>query len=201
MDKMTVKELDQKLNPEDIQSIHILKNESAISKYGDKGKEGVIEITAKNYERDSTLTEALNKIVRNEIINGEKLNKISPDDNKVFVKVEVEPSFPGGAKAWESFLMKNLNPNAAKEKGAKTGFYKVIIRFIVDKNGNVSDIKALSKNGYGMEEDAVRVISNSPKWIPAMQNGKVVTAYKTQPVFFAINPEQVKSKLIAPNTK
>jgi hypothetical protein len=201
IDNISINQLDQQIKPESIESITVLKNESAISKYGEKAKNGVIEIITKKQikVKEVTLTDNSKQPIKTSEVT--LWDKGTTFDNKVFVKVEVEPSFPGGAKAWESFLTKNLNSKTPKEKGAKTGIYKVIVQFIVDKNGCISTIRALSKNGYGMEEEAIRVISNSPKWVPAMQNGRVVNAYKTQPVFLVINPEEVKSKLIAPNTK
>jgi protein TonB len=56
----------------------------------------------------------------------------------------------------------------------------------VNENGKLSDIKPLTKYGYGMEEEVVRLMKTSPDWIPAMQNGRNVTAYKKQTVTFVI---------------
>ena len=52
------------------------------------------------------------------------------------------------------------------------GTYTTIVIFIVDKEGNISDVKALTAHGFGMEEEVIRVIKNGPKWIPAIQNGR-----------------------------
>jgi protein TonB len=70
------------------------------------------------------------------------------------------------------FLQKNLNATVPVTNGVKPGTYKVIVQFIVDENGKLSDIKPLTSLGYGMEEEVVRLMRLSPDWIPAMQNGR-----------------------------
>ena len=106
------------------------------------------------------------------------------DENQVFTKVEIEASFAGD---WSSFLKRNLNADVAVSGGAPPGQYTVIVQFIVDKAGNVSDVKALTNHGYGMEDEAVRVIKKAPKWNPAVQNGRQVKAYRKQPITFVIS--------------
>ena len=107
--------------------------------------------------------------------------------DQTFTKVEVEASFPGGEGKWRSFLERNLNASAPVDNGAPPGSYTVQVQFIVDKEGNVSDVKALSSHGYGMEEEAVRVIKRGPKWTPAIQNGSQVKAYRKQPITFVVS--------------
>ncbi|HET9429556.1 MAG TPA: energy transducer TonB, partial [Chitinophagaceae bacterium] len=65
----------------------------------------------------------------------------------------------------------------------------VWVQFIVDKEGAISDVKALSNHGYGMEEEAVKVIRKGPAWIPAIQNGRAVKAYRKQPITFVVTGE------------
>jgi protein TonB len=60
---------------------------------------------------------------------------------------------------------------------------------VVDKEGNVSDVKALTSHGYGMEDEAVRVIKKGPQWKPAIQNGRNVKAYRRQPITFQIEEQ------------
>jgi hypothetical protein len=110
-------------------------------------------------------------------------------DNKIFTKIEIDPAFSGGDVAWRNYLQKNLNATVPVDSGAKAGTYTVIVQFIVDKNGGLSEIKPLTRHGFGMEDEVVRIIKASPKWKPAIQNGKVVTAYKKQPVTFVIQEE------------
>ncbi|MBD0333129.1 MAG: TonB family protein, partial [Chitinophagaceae bacterium] len=64
--------------------------------------------------------------------------------------------------------------------------YTVIIQFIVDKEGNISDVKALTNHGYGMEQEAMRAVKKAPKWTPAIQNGRQVKAYRKQPITFIV---------------
>lgn len=114
----------------------------------------------------------------------------APVDNtnydQTFTKVEVEASFPGGLSAWARYLERNLNRDVPGENGAPPGTYPVVVQFIVDKEGNVSEVKALTNHGYGMEEEAVRAIKRGPKWTPAIQNGRQVKAYRKQPITFVI---------------
>ncbi len=173
--KITDNSVLHNLNPDIISSIDVLKNDTAIAKYGEKGRNGVVEITTKN-----------NKTVN---VKGVTLSKVNSDDNKVFEKVEVAPSFPGGHEAWEKYLQKTLfgfNPAA---NGASAGTYTVIAQFIVDKEGNLSDIKTLTHLGYRMEDTVVAILKKGPKWEPAIQNGHKVTAYVKQPVTFVIQSE------------
>ena len=111
------------------------------------------------------------------------------DENKVFEKVEVDASFVGGESAWRRFLERNLNASTPVDNGAPPGSYQVVVQFIVDKGGNVSDVKALTHHGYGMEEEAVKVIKRGPKWTPAIQNGRNVNAYRKQPITFVVAEE------------
>ena len=110
----------------------------------------------------------------------------SADEPEIFSRVEIDAAFPGGPLAWRKFLETNLRGETPVDKGAGPGNYTTIIQFIVDKDGNVSDVKPLTKLGYGMEEEAVRVIRKSGKWKPAIQNGREVKAYRKQPITFQI---------------
>lgn len=111
------------------------------------------------------------------------------DENKIFEKVEIEAAFPGGESAWRKFLERNLNPSTPVDNGAPEGVYTVYVQFVVSKDGSISDVRALTKHGYGMEEEAVRVIKKGPKWTPAIQNGRQVNAYRKQPITFQVQAE------------
>ncbi len=101
-----------------------------------------------------------------------------------FTKVEVEASFKGD---WKKYLERNLNASAPVDNGAAAGSYTVIVQFIVDKEGNISDVKALTSHGSGMEDEAVRVIKKGTRWEPAIQNGRQVKAYRKQPITFIVS--------------
>jgi hypothetical protein len=114
---------------------------------------------------------------------------------KIFEKVDVEADFPGGVNGWRQYLEQNLNADVPVVKGAPAGKYMVVVQFIVAKDGTVSDIKALTRYGYGMEQEVVRIIKKSPKWSPAQQNGRTVNAYRKQPITFVVQEEKKKRKL------
>lgn len=113
--------------------------------------------------------------------------KSNDDENKVFNKVEVEALFPGGEAAWRRYLQNNLDANTPIDNGAPEGTYSVIVRFIVSKDGSISDVVAETKYGYGMEAEAVKIIKKGPKWTPALQNGRNVNAYRRQPITFVVS--------------
>ena len=102
----------------------------------------------------------------------------------IFEKVEVEASYPGGEAAWRHFLERNLNPSVPVDNGAPYGRYLIIVQFIVDKEGRVSNIKPLTREGFGMEQEVVRIMNKSGLWTPAIMNVKPVNAYRRQPVTF-----------------
>ena len=110
-------------------------------------------------------------------------------DSKIFERVESEAEFPGGRAAWINYLEENLNANVPVKKKAPVGVYQVIVRFIVAKDGKIREIKAETAHGYGMEKEVIRIINRGPKWIPAMQNGRPVNAYRRQPITFEVTEE------------
>src|SRR5436190_9486499 len=111
------------------------------------------------------------------------------DENKIFEKVEIEASFKGGEGAWKKYLERNLNPNTPVDNGAPEGTYTVYVQFVVSKDGSISDVQALTNHGYGMEAEAIRVIKKGPAWVPAVQNGRQVNAYRKQPITFQVQAE------------
>jgi periplasmic protein TonB len=115
--------------------------------------------------------------------------KKEEDENKIFDKVEIEAAFPGGDSKWRQYLERTLNANAPVDNGAPEGTYTTVIQFVVDKEGNISDVRAMTNHGYGMEAEAIRVIQKGPKWTPAVQNGRQVKAYRKQPITFQVQGE------------
>ncbi len=104
-------------------------------------------------------------------------------DDAPFTRVEIDASFPGGMAQWVRFLNKNLRYTDEAMNAGIDG--TVVVRFVVDLDGNVSDVKAISgPETGGLREEAERVISKSGKWVPAIQNGRHVKAYRLQPVTF-----------------
>jgi protein TonB len=112
--------------------------------------------------------------------------KVEEDEPDIWVNVQVEAKFTGN---WENFLRKNLNPEVPVNNDAPTGRYSVTVLFVVDVDGTVSDIKPISNVGFGMEQEAVRVLKKAAKWEPAFQNGKHVKAYRKQVIVFEVVEE------------
>jgi protein TonB len=115
--------------------------------------------------------------------------KVDDDEGKVFNKVEIEAEYPGGPSAWTKYLKNNLDANTPIDNGATEGTYTVIVRFIVSKDGSISDVVAETKHGYGMEAEAMKIIKKGPKWTPAQQNGRYVNAYRRQPITFVVQEQ------------
>jgi protein TonB len=110
------------------------------------------------------------------------------NDDLPFMAVEKDAEYPGGMTAWKRYMDRNFRyPDDGFNIGVEG---VVVVQFVVDKDGNVSDVHAISgpDNG-GLREEAVRVIKKSGKWIPALQNGTFVKAYRKQPVVFKIGTE------------
>jgi hypothetical protein len=114
------------------------------------------------------------------------------DQKKTYYKVEVEAEFPGGLNEWRRFLQENINSDIPIHNGAPPGTYKVMVKFIVNHDGNVVDILPVTHFGYGMEEEVIRVLKISPRWIAAIQDGKNVNAYKQQPITFVVVDDRKK---------
>ncbi len=109
--------------------------------------------------------------------------KDNTDYDKTFTKVEIESEYPGGPGQWQRYLQKNLRYPEEAQNNEIQG--DVVVQFIVDKEGNVSDVEAISGPNE-LRDEAVRVIKKSGKWTPAIQNGRQVKSYKKQPIVFRL---------------
>lgn len=109
-----------------------------------------------------------------------------PKNEEPIVDVQVQAKFIGN---WEKFLLRNLNGNVPVDNGANPGRYQIVVQFVVDVDGSVSDIKPITNLGYGMEQEAIRVLKKATKWEPAWQNGRQVKAYRRQPITFQVDGE------------
>jgi N-acetylmuramoyl-L-alanine amidase len=109
--------------------------------------------------------------------------------NNIFQKVDKEASVD--KEEWRKFLEENLQ--SVIEEAAKTkmpaGQYTVVTRFIVEKDGSINSFKVVKDPGYGLGKKTVDVMLRSPKWKPALVNGKTVRSYHAQPVTFVIADE------------
>jgi protein TonB len=112
--------------------------------------------------------------------------KATEDYDKEFKTVQIQAKFPGGPEAWIKYLQRNLRSDVPVEGGAPTGRYTVVVSFLVDKQGNISEVKADNDPGYGTAAEAVRVIQRGPKWQPAVQNGRNVIYRQKQSITFDV---------------
>lgn len=110
----------------------------------------------------------------------------STDVDKEFTAVDIEAKFPGGTNAWRLFLQKNLHTDVPVKNKAPKGRYTVLIQFLVDKQGNVSDLKILEDPGYGCADEVLRIFKKSPAWVPAVQHGRNVIFHQKQAITFLV---------------
>jgi TonB family protein len=102
----------------------------------------------------------------------------------VFTSVEQVPEFKGGLEAFGKFLATNMKyPKAARDNNVQG---RVIITFVVEKDGSLSNMKVVRGIGSGCDEEAVRVLGISPAWKPGIQNGKPVKVQYSVPISFTL---------------
>ena len=103
-------------------------------------------------------------------------------DNAVYSMVDERAQFPGGQNEMLKYLQENLQyPEAAK---ANNVHGRVFVKFIVERDGSLSDIKVMKGIGSGCDEEAIRLIQSMPKWKPGKNKGKEVRTSMTVPVNF-----------------
>ena len=106
------------------------------------------------------------------------------EENKVFDVVEEQPSFPGGPAALQRWLRDNMKyPVVAAENGIEG---RVIVQFVVGKDGSISGVKVVRPVDQSLDREAVRVVSSMPRWTPGRQNGSSVNVRYTLPVTFKL---------------
>lgn len=154
-----------KMNPNDIQSVNVLKGAMANEKYGKEGINGVVEISTKNHVTANVST------------------NISTNQN-VNIVVEEPATFPGGINAFLSYISANVNYPEEAKKANISG--KAYVQFTVAADGSLSDISVLRSPGYGLAEEALRLIKASGKWVPAKSHDTNITSKFVQPIAFSL---------------
>ena len=115
---------------------------------------------------------------------------LTPDES-VFEVVEQMPEFPGGYKEMMKYIEQNMRyPEEAKKAGTQG---RVVVQFLVNKNGAISDVSVLHSVDRLLDAEAVRLVRSMPKWKPGMQKGKAVTVKYTVPLSFKLM-EDVKAE-------
>ena len=101
-----------------------------------------------------------------------------------YQKVDVMPVFPGGDAALLKFIADSTHyPKDAKEKGIQG---KVLARFMVKKDGSVSDVSVMQKVNPSLDNEAIRVVKLLPKFTPGKLNGKTVPVWFMVPINFTL---------------
>ncbi len=103
---------------------------------------------------------------------------------QIFEFVEQMPEFPGGNDKVSRYLADKMRyPEMARENNIQG---RVIVRFVVNESGEISDVQVQRGIGGGCDEEAVRVVKGMPKWKPGRQNGRPVKVYFTLPITFRL---------------
>ena len=107
------------------------------------------------------------------------------NNDSIYIEVEELPTFKGGVTKYSEWLSSSIKyPKAAQAAGAEG---RAIVRFVVNKNGSISDVKIIKSTGNDdLDNEAIRVISASPKWKPGKINGKTVRSMMNQPIMFRL---------------
>lgn len=123
----------------------------------------------------------------------------SKDDGRVFDVVEEQPRYPGGTNALMTYLRDNIKYPAEAAKAGIQG--KVIVQFVVGKDGTVRDVKPIRNISPELDAEAVRVVAAMPKWVPGYQRGEAVNVRYTLPVNFRMDggPDSKSQKAAGSN--
>jgi periplasmic protein TonB len=105
--------------------------------------------------------------------------------DEIFDVVETQPNPPGGMSGWNQYLSKNLKyPTQARRMGIEG---TVIVVFVINTDGSIQDVEVLRGIGGGCDEEAVRVVSEAPKWEPGKQRGRAVRTRMRLPIRFKLS--------------
>ncbi len=116
------------------------------------------------------------------MVNG-KVVDIAADE--IFDVVETQPQPPGGMSGWNNYLSANLKyPEAARAEGVEG---TVIVVFVINTDGSVQDVEILRGVGSGLDEEALRVVQNSPEWKAGEQRGRKVRTRMRLPIRFKLS--------------
>lgn len=96
---------------------------------------------------------------------------------KIFIKSETEPTFPGGINKFYEYISKN-----SRYHGSDKG--RVFVQFVVEKDGSLTNVKVVRGLSENANNELIRLINESPKWIPGTQSNQVVRVMYTVPVNF-----------------
>ena len=151
-----------------------------------KGKDGNLYIISKGANGEVTGIQVARKDAKGALMKkGDLIQPGGKTASRVFDVVEVMPSFPGGDVAMMDFVMKNMKYPVDAEKKKVQG--RVLVQFVVAKDGMLKDIRVARSVYPSLDEEALRVVKSMPKWIPGKQNGKPVNVKYMMPFTFKLN--------------
>ncbi len=131
--------------------------------------------------KNGKLIKEVDNIKEDSIKNLEETNEEEEEENE---DEEIESEFPGGSKGWARYLNKNLK---YPERAINSSIEGVVrVGFIVDENGKIIEPRIFRSVEFSLDEEALRMIKESPGWTPAIQKGKKVKSYKMQPIVFKL---------------
>ncbi|MEZ2445244.1 TonB family protein [Chitinophaga sp. RCC_12] len=114
------------------------------------------------------------------------VKKVTTRKDNVYTSVDQPPTFQGGEEALAKYLSKNTRyPKAAQEKNISGTVY---VNYVVDEEGNITDVRTVGKNpGFGLAEEAMRVVKGMPQWIPGRHQGRAVSVQFNLPIRFMLD--------------
>ena len=115
-----------------------------------------------------------------------------PQEKVIFQVVEEMPEFPGGMGEAMKFLAKNIKYPVAAQQAKIEG--RVIVQFVVERDGSISDIHTMRSVSPELDAEAIRVVSLMPKWKPGKQRGKAVAVKYTMPIMFRLQTPAPKKE-------
>ena len=122
--------------------------------------------------------------VQKKVVKTTKTTKKADVSNKVYEVVEQMPTFPGGDAALMKYLAENIKYPVSAQKAKEQG--RVVVQFIVEKDGAVTGVKTVRSVTPVLDAEAVRVIKAMPKWTPGRQGGQPVRVNYNVPVSFRL---------------
>lgn len=176
--EITQKQVNE-VKPDQIESVDVLKEKSAIALYGERAKNGVILINTKEKAaKDAKAKSEFNAQKQEQAKSPQKGEK------EVFVVVEEMPEFPGGSNALRGFIAKGIRYPAEAQANKVQG--KVFVTFVVSASGKVEDAKVVKSVNPLLDAEALRIVNMMPDWKPARQRGQAVSVAYTVPIEFIL---------------
>ncbi len=150
----------------------------------------LVTFTIVNYSKGIRITKDM--VAKGDVVkvafganrSGKKEPEGTPDPNKAYDVVDEMPQFPGGPYALFEFISKNIQYPKEAEDANLQG--RVIVSFVVEKDGSVSNAKVVRPIDPLLDAEALRVVNSMPKWIPGKQNGEAIRIKYTVPVTFRL---------------